>query len=92
MKKNLDASLEEGDDWYPLLGSVEDGYIFKSDVAVCEAILEPSINPIRQNELTLIAAWSFLQCQFAEQPLPYCEFLADGLAKENEQISYIDNY
>lgn len=92
VKKNLDASLEDEDDWYPLLGSIEDGYIFKSEVAVCEAELEPAMNPIRQNELTLLAVWSFLQCQFAAQPLPYCEFLAEGLAAENAQVTYAKNY
>lgn len=92
VKKNLDATIEDGDSWYHKLGSIEDGYIVEVDVEICDAQLENAMNPIRQNDFTLLAAWSFLQCQFAEQAESYCEFLIEGISRENAAVSYQDNF
>lgn len=88
VKKNLDATIDQGDTLYDLLGSVEDGFIVKTDIQVCEAELDTAMNPIRQNELTLLAAWSFLQCQYAEDAQRYCDFLSNKLPEENANVTY----
>ena len=88
VKKNLDSTLDEGDSLYAELGSVEQSYIVKTDIQICESVLTPAMNPIRQNELTLLAAWSFLQCQFSTAPQPYCTFLSEGMAAEHSSVSY----
>lgn len=88
VKKNLDATIDEGDTLYDLLGSVEDGFIVKTDIQVCEAELDTAMNPVRQNELTLLAAWSFLQCQYAEDAQRYCDYLSTQMPAENANVSY----
>ncbi len=89
VKDNIDATAEQSESWYPLLGSIEQGYIIEADVQICEMVLAPALNPVRQGELTLLAAWSFLQCQFSAAPAAHCDFLARELALENNQVSVV---
>ena len=93
VKSSIDEATNQ--DWYPKLGSLEQGYIIRSDVAVCESELAPAINPVRQAEFALLASWSFLQCELMsssdESRSEFCDYLKSGMARENSVISVLSN-
>jgi hypothetical protein len=50
------------------------------------------MNPLRQQQLTLMAVRSFLECQFAEAPddrARWCDYLGEPFERENQEISIL---
>lgn len=93
VKASVDEATDQ--DWYPMLGSIEQGYILRSEVSVCESELVPAMNPIRQAELALLASWSFLQCEWrevqGESDGEFCNYLMTKMAQENSAVSVLSN-
>jgi len=88
--ETIDKNRKSEEPWYDELGGIEEGYVQKVDPDVCENEVSSAMNPLRQQQLTLMAVRSFLACQFEEDPAErarWCEYLSGALARENEEIS-----
>jgi predicted dienelactone hydrolase len=91
-KDTIDRNKRSDEPWYDELGGVEAGYVQEIDPPVCEYEVSTAMNPLRQQQLTLMAVHSFLECQFAEAAddrTRWCGYLRDSLDRENEEISVL---
>jgi predicted dienelactone hydrolase len=91
-KDTIDKNKRSQEPWYDELGGVEAGYVQEIDPLPCEYEVSPAMNPLRQQQLTLMAVVSFLECQFAEdedERRRWCEYLRGPFERENEEISIL---
>ena len=91
IKENLQNTEAAQDEWFSLLGSIEEGYIVESGGDVCHGELPTTMNPIRQSDFAIAASWSFLQCQFSDQSATVCDDFRYRLAEENAAVSVQSN-
>jgi hypothetical protein len=90
--KTIDRNKRSDEPWYDELGGIEEGYVQEIDPNVCEYEVSSAINPLRQQQLTVMAVHSFLECQFAETPDDrerWCGYLRESLDRENQEISLL---
>ena len=91
-KGTIDRNKRSDEPWYDELGGVEEGYVQEINPAVCEYEVSSAMNPLRQQQLTVMAVHSFLECQFAEardDRTRWCSYLRDSFDRENEEISVL---
>jgi dienelactone hydrolase len=91
-KDTIDRNKRSDEPWYDELGGVEAGYVQEIDPAVCEYEVSTAMNPLRQQQLTVMAVHSFLECQFAEdedERTRCCEYLGESFEEENDEISIL---
>jgi predicted dienelactone hydrolase len=91
-KDTIDKNKASDEPWYDELGGVEAGYVQEINPPVCEYEVSAAMNPLRQQQLTLMAVHSFLECQFAEAQddrTRWCGYLRESLDRENEEISVL---
>ena len=78
--------------WYDELGSVEAGYVQEIDPVLCENIPASAMNPLRQQQITLMAVRSFLACQFSADPADrtrWCTYLGEAFERENAEVTVL---
>lgn len=88
----IDRNRKSEEPWYDELGGIEAGYVQQIDPDVCENEVSSAMNPLRQQQLTLMAVRSFLGCEFEDDPAErarWCNYLKDTFATENEEISFL---
>jgi pimeloyl-ACP methyl ester carboxylesterase len=91
-KDTIERNKATTEPWYDELGGVEEGYVREIDPRICEDEVSTAMNPLRQQQLTLMAVRSFLECQFAEAPedrARWCGYLEEPFERENEEISIL---
>ena len=91
-KATIERNKATTEPWYDELGGVEQGYVQEVDPRICEGEVSSAMNPLRQQQLTLMAVRSFLECQFAEAPdkrARWCGYLGEPFERENEEISIL---
>lgn len=91
-KKTIAKNRKSTEPWYDELGGIEAGYVTMIDPGVCEAEFSSGINPLRQQQLTLMAVRSFLACQFDSLPADrahWCGYLQGAFAKENPEVTIL---
>lgn len=77
--------------WYPLLGTTDQGVIYDDPSVACDpnGTKREALNPLKQHMLAKAAAVSFFESVFNNSSTERDkakEFLAHGLAKENEDV------
>lgn len=90
VKDTIERDKASNEPWYDELGSVAAGYVRKIDPVLCESVPASAINPLRQQQITLMAVRSFLACQFEEDPAErtrWCDYLRDAFERENDEVS-----
>jgi dienelactone hydrolase len=91
-KDTIDRNKATTEPWYDELGGIEEGYVQEINPPVCEYEVSAAMNPLRQQQLTLMAVHGFLECQFAEAPearARWCNYLRESLDRENEEVSVL---
>lgn len=88
--EKLETEGEE-ENWYPLIGTPEQGVIYDSRTPLCEQEKLPSaMNPLRQHMYTAAAVRAFFTMTLssqAEARLRAQRFLEQGLANENNDVT-----
>jgi hypothetical protein len=77
--------------WYPLLGTTDQGVIYDDPSVACNpnGTKREALNPLRQHMLAKVATISFFESVFSNSPAERekaKEFLANSLAKENDDV------
>jgi predicted dienelactone hydrolase len=91
-KDTIERNKRSDEPWYDELGGIEEGYVREIDPIVCEYEVSTAMNPLRQQQLTVMAVHSFLECQFAEdedERARWCEYLEEPFERENDEISIL---
>ena len=80
------VDLEDEEGWYHLLGDDSMGVLSPEPPDMCSADPLPrTINPIRQQEITMVAVYQFFQCQFLQEKASRgfaCGYLKNDLERE----------
>ena len=83
--------------WYPLLGTTDQGVIYDDPSVACnpDGTKREALNPLRQQMLAKVATVSFFESVFNSSPAERekaKEFLANSLAKENDDVHVKGKY
>lgn len=88
----IERNRKSEEPWYDELGGIEAGYAQQIEPQVCENEVSSAMNPLRQQQLTVMAVRSFLACQFEEDPSKrarWCSYLSESFERENEEASLL---
>lgn len=88
----IEQNRKSEEPWYDELGGIEAGYVQQIKPKVCEHEVSSAMNPLRQQQLTLMAVRSFLACQFEQHPSKrarWCDYLSESFERENEEVSLL---
>ena len=88
--QNVDAA--DGDSWYDLLGTPEQGinYDYQNELCLMDP-LPAAMNPLRQQMITLVTVLGFFESRFAEQPARRARaqrFLSDVMPAELAEVEF----